>query len=127
MPVTRLCNFYLMRQRTHHLHGKLWMGILLVLVQALLPALLHASSGPRSYHAEICTTAGVQDVIVMDETADAQPHCQACVLAQYALPPAPHPDPALSPLWISTAPAPRDAPFLPADKLVLHLRGPPTA
>lgn len=114
-----------MRPFIHPRPCRIWIVALLLLVQALLPALLHAAAPVRLH--EVCTSLGVKRIAVQEEGSAAQQHCQLCVLAQQDVHTGPqsfifHPQP----IRFVQLHAPVEA-VASAGPLVLRLRGPPPA
>jgi hypothetical protein len=93
------------------------------MLQALLPALLHASAA-RGHSTEICSVYGIKQVVLPD-AASAQQHCQVCMVAQMPS----HSGPAVGsfiPLaLVFPIPVAVDHGFHPWPSRSLHLRGPP--
>jgi hypothetical protein len=98
-----------------------------LLVQALLPLMLHAPAGARGHDTEICTAYGVKKIVIDDDAGTSQQHCQLCVPGQHGAYPGVA-SYAFLPLsaWYPIAGI-ASASFQPAATLVLHLRGPPAA
>jgi len=119
-----------MTRLTHnHLKSRAWAAIFVLLLQALFPAIVYASSPKDGYAAEVCTAFGIKKVVSQNpSTPDGvahQQHCPFCFVAHLlALPNSPATF-SLPDVVARDSISPVDSQQYQATRLRPHVRGPP--
>ncbi|MGH8809276.1 MAG: DUF2946 family protein [Noviherbaspirillum sp.] len=119
-----------MKRLTHRgLQRATWVAVFALLVQALLPSLLHASARKYVELAEICTAFGIKKVAVSapdsaDNSAQRQ-HCPICSVADTFFLPGGQLAFYLPAQLVFDLPHPLGSQEYRLIRLTLHLRGPP--
>jgi hypothetical protein len=123
------CKNYPVKQRSScRLQYPAWLAIFALLVQVLLPAIVHAAAPGQSYLAEVCTASGVKTFVVELDAGDisvSSQHCPVCNAGD--IPTLPGGAPAtvfLTPVVFHRPPLSASQAYS-KRRLIAYLRGPP--